>query len=46
MRLREQVAAVDFLSRFGTPDVAAENELLRTAAACSRSRIARGSPRC
>jgi uncharacterized protein YfaS (alpha-2-macroglobulin family) len=32
LRLREQVAAVDFLSRYGAPDVAAENELLRTAA--------------
>ncbi|MEO6525301.1 MAG: MG2 domain-containing protein [Gemmatimonadaceae bacterium] len=32
LRLREQVAAVDFLSRYGRPDVAAENELLRTAA--------------
>jgi hypothetical protein len=32
MRLREQVAAADFLSRYGKPDVAAENELLRTAA--------------
>jgi uncharacterized protein YfaS (alpha-2-macroglobulin family) len=31
IRLRDQVAAVDFLSRFGRPDVAAENELLRTA---------------
>jgi uncharacterized protein YfaS (alpha-2-macroglobulin family) len=31
-RLREQVAAVDFLSRYGRADVAAENELLRTAA--------------
>ncbi len=32
MHLRERVAAVDFLSRYGRPDVAAENELLRTAA--------------
>ncbi len=32
MRLRDQVAAVDFLSRFGRPDVASENELLRMAA--------------
>jgi alpha-2-macroglobulin len=32
MRLREQVAAVDFLSRYGSPDVPAENELLRSAA--------------
>lgn len=32
MRLRDQVAAVDFLSRFGRPDVVAENELLRGAA--------------
>ncbi len=31
LRLREQVAAVDFLSRYGRPDVAAENELYRTA---------------
>jgi hypothetical protein len=32
MRLREQVAAADFLSRYGKPDVPAENELLRSAA--------------
>jgi uncharacterized protein YfaS (alpha-2-macroglobulin family) len=32
MRLRDQVAAADFLSRMGRPAVAAENELLRTAA--------------
>lgn len=32
MRLRDQVAAVDYLSRLGRPDIAAENELLRTAA--------------
>ncbi|MBW8771050.1 MAG: Ig-like domain-containing protein, partial [Gemmatimonadetes bacterium] len=32
MRLREQVAAVDFLSRYGKADVPAENELLRSAA--------------
>jgi alpha-2-macroglobulin len=31
LRLRDQVAAVDFLSRFGRPDIAEENELLRTA---------------
>jgi hypothetical protein len=31
IRLRDQVAAVDFLSRYGRPDVAAENELIRTA---------------
>ena len=31
-RLRDQVAAVDFLSRMGRPEVAAENELLRSAA--------------
>ncbi|MEO7456840.1 MAG: alpha-2-macroglobulin family protein, partial [Gemmatimonadaceae bacterium] len=31
-RLRERLAAVDFLSRYGRPDVATENELLRTAA--------------
>ncbi|MEP6621782.1 MAG: Ig-like domain-containing protein [bacterium] len=31
-RRREEMAAVDFLSRYGKPDVAAENELLRTAA--------------
>ncbi|MES2179012.1 MAG: MG2 domain-containing protein [Gemmatimonadota bacterium] len=31
-RLREQVASVDFLSRYGRPDVASENELIRTAA--------------
>ena len=32
MRLRDQVAAADFLSRMGRAEVAAENELLRTAA--------------
>jgi hypothetical protein len=32
IRLRDQVAAVDFLSRLGKPDVPAENELLRQAA--------------
>ncbi|MFL5606333.1 MAG: alpha-2-macroglobulin family protein [Gemmatimonadaceae bacterium] len=32
MRLRDLVAAADFLSRMGRPAVAAENELLRTAA--------------
>ena len=32
IRLREQVAAVDFLSRLGRPRVASENELLRGAA--------------
>ncbi|HEX6048131.1 MAG TPA: hypothetical protein VFZ21_02645, partial [Gemmatimonadaceae bacterium] len=32
MRLRERVAAVDFLSRLGRPAVASENELLRSAA--------------
>ena len=32
LRLRDQVASADFLSRFGRPDVPAENELLRTAA--------------
>src|SRR5262249_23257781 len=32
VRLADQVAAVDFLSRLGTPDIAAENELVRTAA--------------
>jgi len=32
IRLRDRVAAVDFLSRLGKPDVAAENELLRQAA--------------
>jgi len=31
IRLRDQVAAVDFLSRIGRPDLAAENELLTTA---------------
>src|SRR5262249_43919444 len=41
--LREKVAAVDFLSRFGRADIAAENELVRTAAQLSledRSRLA------
>jgi hypothetical protein len=32
MRLRERVAAVDFLSRLRRPEVASENELLRSAA--------------
>ncbi|MEP6990602.1 MAG: hypothetical protein ABJA80_06680, partial [bacterium] len=43
IRLREQVASVDFLSRYGRPDVAAENELLRSAALLTiedRSRLA------
>jgi uncharacterized protein YfaS (alpha-2-macroglobulin family) len=43
LRLRDQVAAIDFLSRFGRPDIAAENELLRTAAMLSledRARLA------
>lgn len=43
IRLGDQVAAVDFLGRFGHPDVAAENELLRTAAMLrleDRSRLA------
>ena len=31
LQLRDQVAAVDFLSRYGHPHVAAENELLRKA---------------
>ena len=30
--LSDQVAAIEFLSRFGRPDAAAENEVLRTAA--------------
>jgi alpha-2-macroglobulin len=32
MRLSDQVAAADYLSRLGRPEVAAENELLRNAA--------------
>src|SRR5689334_9418239 len=32
LRLRERVAAVDFLSRLRRPEVASENELLRSAA--------------
>jgi alpha-2-macroglobulin len=32
IRLRDQVAAADFLSRSGRPDIPSENELLRTAA--------------
>jgi uncharacterized protein YfaS (alpha-2-macroglobulin family) len=32
MRLRERVAAVDFLSRLRRPEIASENELLRSAA--------------
>ncbi|HUF27256.1 MAG TPA: MG2 domain-containing protein [Gemmatimonadaceae bacterium] len=32
LRLRDQVAAVDFLSRLGRPEIGAENELLRNAA--------------
>ncbi|MDB4912814.1 MAG: alpha-2-macroglobulin domain protein 2 [Gemmatimonadetes bacterium] len=31
-RLREEVAAVDFLSRYGKPDVGSENELVRNSA--------------
>jgi len=31
IELREKVAAIDFLSRFGRPDIAVENELLRGA---------------
>ncbi|MDZ4862126.1 MAG: MG2 domain-containing protein [Gemmatimonadota bacterium] len=31
-RLADQVAAADFLSRYGKPEIAAENELLRNAA--------------
>ncbi len=41
--LRERVAAVDFLSRYGKPDIAAENELVRGAAQMSvedRARLA------
>jgi uncharacterized protein YfaS (alpha-2-macroglobulin family) len=43
IRLRERVASLDFLSRFGRPDVASENEVLRTAAQLSledRARLA------
>lgn len=43
VQLRDKVAAVDFLSRFGRADVAAENELLRNAAQLSledRARLA------
>jgi uncharacterized protein YfaS (alpha-2-macroglobulin family) len=43
MRLRDQVASVDFLSRMKKPDIAAENELVRTAAQLTledRSRLA------
>ena len=40
-RLRERVAAADFLSRFGRPEVAAENELLRSAAQLSQEDRAR-----
>ena len=32
VRLADQVAAVDFMSRLGSADIAAENELVRTAA--------------
>ena len=35
-RLADQVAAADLLSRLGTPDVGAENELVRMAAQMSR----------
>jgi hypothetical protein len=44
IRLRDQVAAADFLSRLGRPEVAAENELLRTAAQLTledRARLAK-----
>jgi uncharacterized protein YfaS (alpha-2-macroglobulin family) len=43
LQLREKVAAADFLSRYGRPDVAAENELVRTTAQLTmedRSRLA------
>ena len=43
MSLRDQLAAVDFLSRFGRADVASENDLLRNAAQLSvedRARLA------
>lgn len=43
VRLRDQVASADFLSRMGRPDVPAENELLRMAALLSfedRARLA------
>ena len=36
MRLADQVAAVDVLSRLGTPDVGAENELVRSAPQMAR----------
>ena len=36
MRLADQVAAVDALSRLGAPDIGAENELLRTTAQMAR----------
>ena len=35
MSLRDQLAAIDYLSRFGRADVASENELLRSAAQLS-----------
>ncbi|MEP7002427.1 MAG: alpha-2-macroglobulin family protein, partial [bacterium] len=43
LQLGEKVASVDFLSRYGRPDVAAENELIRSAAqltAEDRARLA------
>jgi uncharacterized protein YfaS (alpha-2-macroglobulin family) len=43
VQLRDKVAAVDFLSRYGRPDIAIENELLRNAAQLSledRARLA------
>lgn len=43
VQLRDRVAAVDFLSRFGRPDIAAENELVFAAAQLSiedRARLA------
>jgi len=36
-RLADQVAAADFLSRFGTPDLPMENELVRNAAQMART---------
>lgn len=41
VRLADQVAAADFLSRVGAPDLAAENELLRMTAQMAREDRAR-----
>ena len=46
MRLRDRVAAVDFLSRLGRPEVASRERAAALRGASRRSRTARGWPRC